>query len=69
MVHEGGADSGHYYSFTRAGAAGHWRELDDEWGAPFDFANLIDETFGEEEGGAEEEPLAMLLVYRKLAAS
>ena len=73
VVHEGGAESGHYYSFVRSRAAGAlWREMDDEWGAPFDFANLIDETFGDdedEEGGAAGEPLAMVLVYERQVAS
>jgi hypothetical protein len=46
VVHSGGAEGGHYYSFIKDRSTNHWFEFNDTNVTPFDIKDLKDETFG-----------------------
>ena len=47
LVHSGGADAGHYYSFIKErGDSDKWFEFNDTQVKPFDVKNLKEECFG-----------------------
>jgi hypothetical protein len=48
VVHSGGAEGGHYYSFIKDRFKGKWFEFNDTNVKPFDIKDLPDETFGGE---------------------
>lgn len=51
MIHSGGADSGHYYSFIqeRGTSVQKWYEFDDTYVRPFHENDISTEAFGGEE--------------------
>jgi len=48
VIHEGSADSGHYYSFIKE-PEGRWMEFNDHIVSTFDFSKLPEEAFGTKE--------------------
>jgi len=46
LVHNGSADSGHYYSYIKAGSQGEWLEFNDSDVRPFNINNLEAECCG-----------------------
>ena len=46
LVHSGGADAGHYYSFIKERKSDKWFEYNDTTVKPFDIKDLKDECFG-----------------------
>ena len=51
VVHSGGAEGGHYYSYIKDREKGKWFEFNDTQVKPFDLKDLADETFGGESKG------------------
>ena len=46
IVHSGGAEGGHYYSYIKERDRNKWYEFNDTNVKPFDLKNLAEETFG-----------------------
>ena len=51
VVHSGGAEGGHYYSYIKDRTKGKWFEFNDTQVKPFDLKDLAEETFGGEGKG------------------
>ena len=51
VVHSGGAEGGHYYSYIKDREKGKWFEFNDTQVKPFDLKDLAEETFGGEGKG------------------
>ena len=73
LVHSGGADSGHYYSYIKERKEdGRWLEFNDTTVRPFDFAQLERECFGKPTEGQKVSYVtkdctnAYLLFYEKV---
>jgi len=49
LVHSGGSEGGHYYSFINDKDSGKWYEFDDGKVSDFNISNLKNECFGSEE--------------------
>ena len=54
VVHSGGAEGGHYYSYIKDRQKGKWYEFNDTRVTPFDLKNLAEETFGGESKGGND---------------
>lgn len=71
VVHSGGTESGHYYSFIHSEDTGKWYRFDDSSVTEFNINDLKAECFGNEEKESNNEIFmrsknAYLLLYRKI---